>query len=54
MKQIDQVWHLILAKVEKVEVIPDNTAPKSYLILHVENSYWPLSMNLGTRLLRQE
>ena len=31
------MWHLILARVEKAEVIPDNTAPKSYFPLLVEN-----------------
>ena len=30
-KPTDQVWHLILAKVEKGEVILDDTTPKSYL-----------------------
>ena len=28
-KQTDQVRHLILARVEKGEVIPDDTTPKS-------------------------
>ena len=50
-KQTDHVWHLIL---EKAEVIPDNTATKSYLPLFVENYYWALSTNLGSRMLRQE
>ena len=36
-KQTDHVWHLILARVEKAEVIPDNTAPRSYLSLFVKN-----------------
>ena len=38
-KQTNQVWHLILAWVEKGEVIPNDTTPKSYLILLAENSY---------------
>ena len=29
--------HLILARVEKGEVIPDNTAPKSYILQFVDN-----------------
>ena len=33
---------LDMARVEKGEVIPDNTAPKSYLQLFVENYYWAL------------
>ena len=53
-KQTNHVWHLILARVEKAEVIPDNTAPKTYLPLFVENFYWALSINLETRLLGQE
>ena len=53
-KQTDYAWHLILARVEKAAVIPDNTVPKSYLPLFVENYYWALSTNSGTRLLRQE
>ena len=27
-KQTDRMWHLILARVEKAEVIPDNKVPK--------------------------
>ena len=37
MKQTDHVWHLILARVEKPEVIQDNTASKSYLPQFIEN-----------------
>ena len=47
-KQTDLEWHLILAQVEKVEIIPDNTAPKSYLPLLAENYYRALS-TLGSR-----
>ena len=53
-KQTDHMSHLNLARVEKAEVIPDNTAPKIYLPLFIENYYWALSKNSGTRLLRQE
>ena len=52
-KQTDHVRHLIWL-VEKGEVILNNMAPKCYLPLFVENYYWALSTNLGTRLLRQE
>ena len=45
---------LDLARVEKGEVIPVNTAPKNYLPQFAENYYWALSTKLGTRLLRQE
>ena len=31
---------LDLARVEKEEVIPDNTAPKSHFALFVEDYYW--------------
>ena len=48
------MWHLNLGRVKKAKVILDNTAPKSYLPLLVENYYWALSRNSGTRLLRQE
>ena len=48
------MWHLNSARVEKIEVTPDNTAPKSYLPLFVENYYWALTTNLETRVLRQE
>ena len=51
-KQTDHVGHLILAQMEKTEVIQDNTAPKSYLPLFVEHYSWAFSTNLGTRLLR--
>ena len=53
-KPTDQVWHLILSRVEKGEVILDDSTPKSYLILLAENSHWTLSTKLGTRLLRQD
>ena len=43
-----------LARVEKGEVILDNMEPRSYLQQFVKNYYWAISMNLGTRLLRQE
>ena len=43
---------LDFARVEKAEVISDNTATKSYLPLFVENYYWALITNLETRLLR--
>ena len=38
VKQIDHVRHLIWS-VEKAEVIPDNTAPKSYFLLFDDNYY---------------
>ena len=44
-KQTDHVWHLILSRVEKAELILYNIAPKSY-------NYWALSVNLGIRLSR--
>ena len=47
-KQTDYVYHLILARIEKVEVIPDNTSLKSYLPLFVTNCKWifvPLWIN---------
>ena len=53
-KQTDHVWHLNLARVENAEVIQDNTAPKSYFPQLIENYYWALSTNSGTRLFWQE
>ena len=40
------------ARVEKGEVISDNTVPKSYFPLFVENYYWALS--IGDQAVRQE
>ena len=37
---------------EKEEVIPDNTAPKSYLPLFVENYYWDPQYEFGDRTVK--
>ena len=44
---------LQLTRVKTGEVIPDNTAPKSYLPLFVENYYWAFCTNSRTRRIRQ-
>ena len=45
---------LELARVEKGEVILDNTAPKRYLPLFIENYYWDPQYEFRDQIVRQE
>ena len=48
--QTDHVRHLIWPEWKKGEIIPDNTAPKSYHLLIVENYNWDPQYEFGDQL----
>ena len=50
-KQTDYVWHLIFARVEKAEVIPDNRAPKSCILPFVKTTIRPLGGASGVMVI---